>query len=116
MPQVIPIDPAFVRQRFRITLGDRRFGVRVYWREELGRWFFDLETRNGDPILVGRVIAPGEWLTRGLVDERRPNGQIRVWDTSGTYEPPSFDELGARVLLLWVPRSEIDAALDELTG
>lgn len=112
----LPIDPRFVRQRFSIALGGRRYVIRVYWEERPQAWRIDLLTSSDEPIVVGRRIAPNDWPLRGLVDDRSPDGGLFAWDTDGTEAPIGPTDLGSRVQIVFASREELADIIETLTG
>jgi hypothetical protein len=85
----------------RTTLGGRDYVLRFDWHQRTGGWYLGLYDQDDAPIAVGLRLVVHYPLLRGVVDPRRPPGQIVVADLQGLGDvDPGFADLGTRFLLL----------------
>lgn len=102
----VPQDKPF--SSVRVTLDGADYVVRLEWNMRLG-WLLALADQDGDPIFAPKRLLPDWNLLRFVTDDRRPRGRLWAWDTSGTGEPPGYDELGEsrRVRLTYTPEADL---------
>ena len=77
------------------------------WSQRAGHWFLDVADAGGTPIATGRLVSTGWKLLRGVVDDRRPPGDLVCLDTLGQGMDPGFSDLGARFVLVYLDPSEL---------
>ena len=85
-----------------VTLDGASYRLRLAWAERERRWFLDLSTVDGVPILQGKKIVADRPLTQRLTCSSRPAGELWCIDTTGAGVDPDLRDLGARCLLLYV--------------
>lgn len=95
---------------FRITLDGVKYTVELRWNARSNRWTFSLRTRDGEPLLVGRRVVVGMPLLMRGTDPRMPPGDIIAVDQAGLDADPGRDDLGSRVLLMYVTANELAEA------
>jgi len=86
----------------RVTLDGVAFVMRLAWAERERRWFMDLETADGTPVMTGRKVVADRPLTERLTTPLRPAGDLWCVDRSGEGRDPDLRDLGGRCLLLYV--------------
>jgi len=95
----------------RTALDGTDFTLTFRWSQRDGHWLLDLADAEGAPIRHGMMLAPNVPLLRGLVDARRPAGELIVVDTTGGDDAdPGFADLGApgaRFVLAYVTAAEL---------
>lgn len=97
------------------ALGGREYLLTFRWSQRSGRWTLDLADESGDAIFSGRALAPSLRLLRGVVDDRRPPGDLVLVDQHSPREgldDPTFTSLGARHALLYVDGADLDAIVE----
>lgn len=114
MSAFIPCAPggvAFWQQRTALDGVDYLMTFR--WSQREGVWSLDIADLDGVAIVSGLVLVVGVSLLRGVVDTRRPAGELVVVDTSGASDrDPGFDDLGApgaRFVLAYFTAAELAA-------
>lgn len=95
----------------RTALDGTDYTLTFTWSQRDGHWHLDLADAEGGAIRSGMSLVPMVPLLRGLVDARRPPGELIVVDTSGASDAdPGFSDLGApgaRFVLAYVTASEL---------
>lgn len=113
---LLPID-AEDREPFldnTYELGGIELLVRLEYSERLNTYYMTLFDADGDTIYANRKILAGYQVAIRQRDARLPPGIFVPADTDLRDTPPTFDELGGRVKLLFVPNEDIPP-LDPLT-
>ncbi|MBK6532609.1 MAG: hypothetical protein IPN17_28235 [Deltaproteobacteria bacterium] len=78
------------------------------WNQRMGRWALSLADSRGVAIRSGMILNVDVPLLRGVVDTRRPRGELVVMDASGVGDlDPGFSDLGSRFLLLYLDAAEL---------
>lgn len=78
------------------------------WHQRTGRWVLHLADTHGVAIRTGMVLNLGVPLLAGVVDARRPPGELVVVDASGVRDvDPGFSDLGGRFLLAYADAAEL---------
>jgi len=78
------------------------------WLGRLSRWCLHLRDGDGAAIRTGIILNAGAFLLRGLVDPRRPAGELLVVDRTGRLDAdPGFEDLGSRFALVYVDAAEL---------
>ncbi|TAK31002.1 MAG: hypothetical protein EPO40_06310 [Myxococcaceae bacterium] len=78
------------------------------WNQRMGRWMLSLADSRGGAIRSGMILNVDVPLLRGVVDSRRPRGELVVMDASGAGDlDPGFSDLGSRFLLLYLDAAEL---------
>lgn len=114
MSYFVPCSPDGRSSWSQITdLDGVSFVLTFSWSQREGRWLLDLADAEGAAIRSGLALVAGQPLLRGLVDTRRPAGELVVVDTTGATDlDPGFNDLGApgaRFVLQYVTAAELAA-------
>lgn len=102
----LPLTSEHAAAVLTLLLGGSLFRVGIRWNERSAGWFLDLSTADGAPLLLGLRIVPDWDLTGRFTDPRLPAGRMVAVDTSGQGLPPGRDDLGGRVVVVFVPEGE----------
>jgi hypothetical protein len=102
----IPVT-SYPDQTLSVTLEGVLITLRIRWNERATSWFMDVSDDAGEPILLSRRIMVDWPILVGAVcnDTRIPPGTFWAQDTSGNSIDPLADDLGTRVLLLYIESS-----------
>lgn len=104
----IPIS-GFPRERLVVSLQGRSIAIRTRYSSEAEAWTLDVSEADPGgsevPLISGRRITLGNDLLKGHALRL---GALYAIDTTGTGSDPGAGDLGSRVLLFHVTRSEID--------
>jgi len=92
---------------FSYALGGVEVTMLLTWSDRLQRWYAGLFDANGDAIWAGRAVS-SRW-TLGLrnLSSRAPDGIFWAADTNDDLGPPTFEDLGRRVLLSFVDGDDL---------
>lgn len=107
---LIPLLPSQPDYLFSIVLEQTPYGMHVYWNDRDAAWYFDVLDISGAIIQPGIKIVLGAYLGRALRVPPFATGVFIAVDTSRAGIDATFDDLGTRVLLYYIP------ALDLLAG
>lgn len=83
-----------------------RYLLRTTWLERVERWTVSLLTPNRVPIVTGATLALRVPLFRGTVTGTPP-GLLLAVDVDNTGVAPGYRDLNTRVVLAYVPESEL---------
>lgn len=114
MSDFVPCDPQSQSRWSQITALDGVSYVLTFrWIQREGHWLLDVADAEGVAIRSGLALVAGQPLLRGVIDTRRPAGELVVVDTSGANDvDPGFAEIGgpgARFVLMYVTAAELAA-------
>ena len=92
----------------RTALDGVDFNLKFDWYQRDGHWRLSIADAQGVAIRSGIVVAVNELLLRGVVDPRRPRGELAVVDaTDANDTDPGFGDLGARFRLIYATATEL---------
>jgi hypothetical protein len=94
---------------FEIELDGRSYVLTFNWNGRDSSWYFSIADNAGTPLLSGRKLALGAPFLRRFADARLPPGELRLFDTTGKDVEAGRNDLGSRVLLVYVPAAELAA-------
>lgn len=97
----LPVRPSIPWQRFSVELDRRTYVFDFRWNTREGAWFFSVADALEAPIATGKKVVLDWGLTKRIADRRIYPGVIAASDTSNTGAPPTVDDLGTRVLVLY---------------
>lgn len=97
--QKIPLPP-IPSNRFQVVLDDQQCRISLYQRGR--RMYLDLDVDN-EPVCRGAICQNRASIVQSPT--RLFSGSLHFWDTLGD-EPPQYDQLGTRFLLLYVSANE----------
>lgn len=86
------------------------YKFRTRWSSREERWRLDILTQSEVSILLGLKLSPFINLTDRFADERLPKlGDLYVFDKlpPSTTEPFTFEDLGDRLEVIYIPDSEL---------
>lgn len=72
----IPLSPETPSSRLRCTLDGVDYAMRVDYNGGEDRWYLDLLTVDGIPIVLGLKLLPGQDMLDRLVSDLRPAGSL----------------------------------------
>jgi hypothetical protein len=117
MAEVIPTTGDLAAYRQTTTLDGRSYVLRFLHNPRLDRWSISIADEADVPIVQGRAVVTETDLLTGVVDPRRPPGILIARDLTAPDDAPKiasidpgFGELGTRVVLMYIPIEEAEAA------
>ena len=101
----IPLKPETPRYSFNILLDDNLYEFGLRWNSTAEMWFLSIVGISNGVLIQGIGLACGQNLLKpfGCLDL----GGLYVLDMKGKTDP-TFESLGVRHLLFYVPRDEPD--------
>lgn len=104
---LIPLAPGVYNYTFGVALDNIQYSMHVYWNDKDAAWFFDLSTAAGRAIATGIKIVLGAFLGRTINEAPFSTGVIAAVDSSGAEKDAGLDDMGSRVLLYYVPATDL---------
>jgi hypothetical protein len=92
---------------FTVELGDAEYRYVLTYRERQDGWYIDLYDADDAALLTGKRIAVGVAPLWRHEKDGIPEGQILVIDRADTDVDPTYEDMGYRVQLAWVPTEDI---------
>lgn len=87
---------------YQVELDGTLYTLGFRYQERTQRWLYNVGTADGTPIVQGQAVLNAYPLLRRFQDETTPPGDIRAVATSEPAREADLDELGTRVLLLYL--------------
>lgn len=92
----------------RTALDGVDFILTFDWCQRFGHWRLDIADAQGVAIKTGVALTADVMPLLGLVDPRRPKGELMVVDRTGaTDADPGFADLGGRFLLAYFSAADL---------
>jgi len=106
MPHLIPLSPGVPHYTQRTSLDGREYQLELQWNQREARWYLGLADEHGESIHRCKLVL--DWpLLRRVRGTRRPPGSLVAVDATGSMLPPTLDDLGTRVQLVYVDVEEL---------
>lgn len=103
---LLPEIPNLPRFTFDIDLESTPYRFEFQWNDRDSSWYMSLFETDNTPILLSKRVS----LTSDLFSPRgakSPPGELHAVDTGGALMPPAIDELGNRVVLVYLESTEL---------
>ena len=97
----VPITADGSAFEFSAALNSQLFWFKFSFNPRQQRWIFSLFDADKQPIRQGMAVITGYPVLNRVQDVRKPMGQIVFIDTANTAKPPSFNDLGTRVRMVY---------------
>lgn len=91
----------------QVSLDGRVYQLRARYNVTSDRWFLDIRTRSGSPLLLGVKLVRGELLLRLHPDERLPLGELFI---AGSAEP-NRNNMGEDARLIYLTAEDVANAV-----
>lgn len=91
----------------RVDLDGTGYLLEFVWNQREGRWYFRIATEQNVTIQGTRKLVVDYDLLSTCVDSRRPPGKLVALDTSKQGLAAAYDDLGARVKLVYVEAADL---------
>lgn len=111
--QVLPLVPSIPLYTFDTLLDGVAYVFRVYWNARDEAWYMDIADGERVVVAYGLKIVLGTSIGRTVDHELTARGSLIAIDRSGENRDATFDDIGQRVLVLYVPALELVGALAE---
>lgn len=91
----------------RVTLDGVDYLLRLRWNPR-GGWYLGLSDAATEEPIFSPVKMRVQWdFLLNITDERCPPGMLIAYDQSNALVPPGYNDLGGRVILVYVPVAEL---------
>lgn len=107
MAVIIPTENVDQALDLEISLEGVDMLLRFQWIRRLGRWCIDFLQPDETPILLSRVIKPGQVLNNRFTDEFLPSGAFIALRKDGKFTPFGEKELATECDLYFVTQEEL---------
>lgn len=107
--QTLPLVPSLPSYRFGTLLEDVQLTFDVRWNGRAGSWYLDISDADGDLIRAGIRVVLGVELGGHVADVRMPPGALFAIDLSGAGREAGLDDLGARVVVVYLSSDDLAA-------
>lgn len=109
----MPLLPRFANYRFGATIEAVPYLFDVRWNSRASAWYMDVLEAGEAPIVLGIKLVLGAYLGRRSNHRLFQRGVFMMFDTSNAGRDATYDDLGERVVLLYVPIDELIRRLGE---
>lgn len=103
----MPLLPRFANYRFGATIETVPYLFDVRWNSRDAAWYMDVLEQGEAPIVLGVKLVLGAYLGRRCNHALFKRGVFMMQDTSGEGRDATFDDLGSRVVLVYMPIDEL---------
>lgn len=103
----LPLAPTFSNYRFASTIEGTPYLFDVRWNTRDAAWYMDVLEVDQTPIQHGIKLVLGAYLGRRSNHRLFLNGVFVMVDTSGARRDATYDDLGTRVILEYIPVLEL---------
>lgn len=105
----LPLVPSIPNYRFGTQLDGVQYIIDVRWNGRDGAWYMDFLQADETPIKYGIKIVLGATLGGLVTDPAFPPGVLIAVDQTGNGREATLDDLGSRVLVVYIPAADIAA-------
>src|SRR5262249_30878316 len=113
MPVLLPFRPSVPHYTFRSALLGAQYKFTVRWNTQLQLYHFDINDSAGNRVVVGVPVVLGALYGRASSHVLFQSGCLLARDTTRSGAEARFDDLGARVQVLYFTRDDM---ANELAG
>lgn len=103
----LPLQPSIGAYRFSSTLMGTPYWFDVRWDATNDAWFFDIRELDETPIALGLKLVLGAFIGRHVSHILFRRGVFAAVDTSGAESEAGFDDAGTRVILKYIPATDL---------
>lgn len=103
---VIPTRSDFDHYKFTVDLEGQNYGFSFRFNGRMQKWVFDLTSEDGTAIIESNPVYVNQLTLNRYQTDLKPKGDLMFLDTSGLNLDPTQDDLGTRVILMYIESSE----------
>jgi hypothetical protein len=103
----LPFVGSILNYTFSTTIAGASYRFDVHFNERDEAWRFSLFEADSKPIIYGVKIVLGAFLGRKSRHRLFADGVFVAMDLSGKSREATFEDLGTRVVVQWVPALEL---------
>jgi len=115
MAQDLPLIPSVANYRFNTSLDGVAYIIDVRFNDRESAWYMNLLAEDETPIRQGMKLVLGTLIGGRSASASFPQGSFAMLDQSGEKADADFDDLGVRVLLQFIPFTDLDELAEEET-
>jgi hypothetical protein len=109
----LPLQPSIGAYRFSSTLMGTSYWFDFRWDTTDDAWFFDIKEIDETPIALGLKLVLGAFIGRHVPHILFRRGVFAAYDTSGDQKEAGFDDAGTRVILKYIPGTDVMRRLSQ---
>ncbi len=106
---VLQLDSQHEYYENEFTLDGEGFRILARYNIRIDSWMINLYQSDGTAIATGRRVTVGNFLFPWLTGRNRPAGQLMALDTSDEDSDPGRNDLGERVIIVYLDADEMEA-------
>lgn len=112
MGKILATFPAQPDSVQTVTLDSVQYRVRLYWRDRLAAWYFDLRLLDGTALVLGRRVSSGWSPVVGIKRDGMPPGYLLVRGV------PEYtrEQLGTDVQIVYYSADEVTRGTPDTFG
>lgn len=107
MAQELPFDSISSNYSVGTVLDGDDFIFNVHWNARDAAWYMDILNPDEDVLYAGVKIVLGAFLGFRSIHEDMPDGVFYAIDTSQSNVDAGYDDLGARIKVLFLTNSDV---------
>lgn len=104
---ILPVVPSVGLYRFGTSILGSPYIFDVRWNSREFAWYMDVLEIDETPIVYGIKIVLGVFLGRRSRHKLFTQGVLIAGDSSGVDREATFDDLGTRIKLIYIPVVEL---------
>jgi hypothetical protein len=99
--QKIPLRSDLDKYSLRVDLDGKVFTLSFNYHQRMDRWYMNILDENDIVLLRGVKMVLGLKLANKHKNENFPEGDLFLFDTSGSGVNPGLEDFGKRVILMY---------------
>jgi len=107
--KIVPTTSDYPAYSMTVTLEGEVYRLVFRWNVRGAFWTMDVKEQDETVLLAGIKLVANWPLTDRYVNPDLPPGDFMAYDTAGTGLDPGREDLGGRVLLLYLTEAEVAA-------
>lgn len=107
MASVLPLIPSEFNYRVQTTIDGTSYLFDLRWNGRDESWYIDVLEVDETPIVQGEKVALGALIGRISTHKLFRRGVLVAVDLSSAGREATYDDLGTRVVVMWMPLSEV---------
>lgn len=112
--QDLPLVPSVASYRFGVALNENQYIIDVHWNSREEAWYLDWYKEDDTVIAIGLKVVLGAYLGRTKTVPPFSEGSLVAVDTSGESIEATFDDLGSRVIVRYIPVEDLIPLRDQV--
>jgi hypothetical protein len=97
----LPIDSADPAYDVDADMGGTLYRLAIAWNTRGKYWTLSISLTDGTLLVAGIRLVPDYELLARFNDARLPVGRLACVDLTGRGDPPTYEDLGTRVVMVY---------------